>query len=301
VRWAAHERGSSAAAGATVTSGHLLRGVGRVVLWCVLALLLVRGAADVLSTSRDVVPAAPVSRPAVAAWPDDRARAFAVGFARAYLSYSPRHPGRYARGLLPFVSPEVASQAVPRFAHRDSRQVVQDAVVAGAVSAGPGRALVTVAASVVGRGVSTRFLTVPVARDGHGGLVVYDLPSFAPPPARGRVAPADAEPLSGADAPAVQDVVTRFFRAFLAGRSADLEYLVAAGTRIAALGQPYELASVDSVERVGGGGSRPTVLVSVRARDVRSRAVYALRYRVELVRRDCWYVAAVNATDKAGG
>ena len=52
-----------------------------------------------------------------------------------------------------------------------------------------GRALVTVAATVVGGSASTRYLTVPVARDARGGLVVYDLPSFSAPPARGQVAP----------------------------------------------------------------------------------------------------------------
>ena len=38
--------------------------------------------------------------------------------------------------------------------------------------------------------------------------------------------------------------------------------------------------------------------VAVGARDVRSRAVYALRYRVRLVRRDRWYVAGINESVK---
>jgi len=271
-----------------------------VVLWCVLGLLLVRGTAGVLSTSGAATPTAQV-RAAAATWPDDEARAFAVEFARTYLSYSPRHPGRYARELLPFVSPQVTSSVVPRFAHRGSRQVVQNAVVARAVSASDDRALITIAASVVSRGVTTRYLTVPVARDARGGLVVFALPSFSAPPARGEVQLPDPEPLSGSDTAAMQDVLTRFLRAFLAGRSADLGYFVPPGTRIDAVSQRYELAGVDSVEQLGaGGGRRRVVLVSVRARDVRSRAVYALRYELRLVRRDRWYVAAVNATPKEG-
>ena len=56
---------------------------------------------------------------------------------------------------------------------------------------------------------------------------------------------------------------------------------------------------MDSVEQIGSGGGRTrSVLATVRARDVQSRAVYALRYRVRLVRRDRWYVAAVNTTQK---
>jgi hypothetical protein len=276
----------------------MLRTVGRTALWCVLALLLVRGASDVLAGDKPAA-SAPTSRAAAASWPDDEARAFAADFARAYLSYSPRHANRYARAVLPFVSADVAGSIVPRFAQRDSRQIVQSAVVARTARMGDGRALVTVAATVAGRGVSTRYLTVPVARDASGGLTVYDLPSFSAPPARGRVQPTELEPLSSAEGAEVQDVLARFFRAFLAGRSADLAYFVPAGVRIEALGQRYELAGLDSVEQIGSSaGSARSVVATVRARDVESRAVYALRYRVGLVRRDRWYVAAVNTTQK---
>ena len=119
-------------------------------LWCVVALLLVRGAGDVLAGDEPPPPATG-ARAAAVSWPDDEARAFAVDFARAYLSYSPRHPDRYARGVLPFVSADVAGSVVPRFAQRGSRQVVQSAVVARTAAGGDGRALVTVAATVVGR------------------------------------------------------------------------------------------------------------------------------------------------------
>jgi hypothetical protein len=276
----------------------MLRNIGRVVLWCVLALLLVRGASDVLAGEQPP-PRVPDSRSVPASWPGDEARAFAVEFARAYLSYSPRHADRYAHEVLPFVSPEVAGSIVPRFVQRGSRQVVQNAVVARTARVDDARALVTVGATVAGRDVSTRYLTVPVARDAGGGLVVYDLPSFSAPPSRGRAQTVELEPISGAEGAEVEDVLTRFFRAFLAGRSADLEYFVPAGVRLGALAQRYELVDVDSVEQIGASGGRTrSVLATVRARDAESRAVYALRYRVGLVRRDRWYVAAVNTTQK---
>ena len=41
-------------------------------------------------------------------------------------------------------------------------------------------------------------------------------------------------------------------------------------------------------------------MVTVRARDARSGAVYRLRYRVALVRADRWYVASVNESPKEG-
>jgi hypothetical protein len=39
------------------------------------------------------------------------------------------------------------------------------------------------------------------------------------------------------------------------------------------------------------------VLATVRAGDVETKAVYALRYRLRLVRADRWYVAAINKED----
>jgi hypothetical protein len=96
-------------------------------------------------------------------------------------------------------------------------------------------------------------------------------------------------------------VLERFFAAFLAGRAEDLEYLVPAEVRIGALGEEHELAGLDSVDELGpAGGRERLVLAAVRARDPRTRAVYALRYRVRLVRADRWYVAAVNPTQKEG-
>jgi Conjugative transposon protein TcpC len=277
------------------TPAVLLVGVGRLVLWLLLGFLLVRGAADVLASGErnSRSSAAPA---AAAAWPDDGARAFAVDFARAYLSYSPRRPGRYARELAPFVSTEVAGSVVPRFARRGPRQAVQTAAVARALAIDGTHALVTVAASVVSGGVSTRYLTVPVARDAGGGLAVYDLPSLSAPPTRAQPAADETESLPAGEEGEIGDVLQRFFAAFLAGRAGDLEYFVPAGGRLGALAQRYELAGVASVAQVGPGSARArTVLVGVRARDARTRAVYALRYRVALVRRDRWYVAAINS------
>jgi hypothetical protein len=43
------------------------------------------------------------------------------------------------------------------------------------------------------------------------------------------------------------------------------------------------------------------VLVAVRARDRRGGAVFSLLYRLRLVQRDRWYVAAVNQATHKGG
>jgi hypothetical protein len=157
-------------------------------------------------------------------------------------------------------------------------------------------ALITVAATLATGGqLGTRWLTVPVARDQAGGVVVDDLPSFAAGPARARVAAREDEPLMGADRGPIADVLTRFLRGYLAGDSGALDYLTAPGTRIAAASARLELLSLTSVLRSGAADrGRRSVLVTVHARDLGSRALYMLRYRIALVRRDRWYVATLN-------
>ena len=93
-------------------------------------------------------------------------------------------------------------------------------------------------------------------------------------------------------------MLTRFLRAYVERRPRGLAYLVPAGTRIAASAGGFELLDVGSVTALGRhDGPERLVLATVRVRDRASRASYALRYRVRLVRRDRWYVAAINDLD----
>ena len=83
-----------------------------------------------------------------------------------------------------FVAPELASSVVPQYGEDAPKRVVGSVSVARVARVDDSHALVTVAASATG---GTRYLTVPVARDARGGLVVSDLPSLAAPPARASV------------------------------------------------------------------------------------------------------------------
>jgi conjugative transposon protein TcpC len=303
VRWATRKRGSSVprARGSGATPAGLLRVGGRVVLWCVVALLLLRGASDVMAV-QEPAPVQREPRNVAAGWPDDEARAFALGFARAYLTLDPKRPVAYSRALGQFVAPELAEAIVPQFQQRDTQQVVEDVAVAEVAAVDDRHALITVAVTLAGERGASRYLTVPVARDAEGGLVVSDLPSFSPPPRPGRDSPPELEPLTGAARAEVEDVLTRFFEAFLAGDSAQLEYLVPAGTRIGALEEPHELVALGSIAQFGEGDARGrTVVAALRARDVATGVVYGLRYRLRLVRGDRWYVAAVNQTTPKEG
>jgi hypothetical protein len=282
------------------TPADLLARLGRLVLWLTVGLLLVRGAGDLLASERPPDPRDADRAPGGMGWPDDAARAFAVEFATAYLSHPPGdNPGAYARRLGGFGSTQVAGGLVPRFDDRGPQQIVRSATVADATTLSPQRALITVAATVTtGKTSRARYVTVPVARDENGGLVVYDLPSFAAAPARAAIAPAQGDPLCGPKRAPIEDVLARFLRAYLAGHTDGLAYLVPPRTRVPAAGglELVELGSVVEAAPAAAGARERAVLVGVQARDAGSRATYTLRYRVQLVRRDRWYVEDINDT-----
>src|SRR4051794_23497843 len=92
----------------SVTIADAFKRAGRLVLWLLVAVLLARGLAGVLARP-DRVASASVVRPAAPSWPDDEARAFAVDFARAYLTFSPKDRDSQLRALTAFAASELAS------------------------------------------------------------------------------------------------------------------------------------------------------------------------------------------------
>src|SRR5918996_1585570 len=141
------------------TTAELLKRLGRALLWCLVAVLLLRGAADLMAVEEPAPVTREVKAPAPA-WPDDEARAFAQDFARAYLTWPPR-------GLERFVAPELQSSILPELRDRGREQTVEDITVARTAGAGERRALITVAATLAS---GTRYLAVPVAHHRRGGL-----------------------------------------------------------------------------------------------------------------------------------
>jgi hypothetical protein len=286
-----------------LTVGELLARLGRLALWAAVAVVLVRGLGDILASPRST-PAVSARERTADVWPDDAARAFAVEFATAYLHQSPEHdPGEYARRIAGFASTRLASDLAPQLDQRGPGQAVRSATVAGSTTLDARHALLTVAATVTtSDGVTTRHLTVPVGRDAAGGLAVFDLPSFGAASPRANAGPTEGEPLIGDERAVVEHVVGRFLRAYLAGDSGGLSYLVPPGTRIAVAAGRFELVELGSITSLAApGGDERLVLVRVQARDVSSRVLYGLRYRVRLVRRDRWYVAEINGAGTGRG
>ena len=148
-------------------------------------------------------------------------RAFAVAFARAYLSDSARDPEGLARALQAVVADDLVNDVVPRFGRGAKRAVV------GSGRRWRGRRWwmrgTRWSPSPLGDG---RSLTVPVARGEGVGLVVYDLPAVAALAALGLVEPVAPDPLSGSGHGEIRDVLTRYFRAFLAGDAIELSHFV---------------------------------------------------------------------------
>jgi hypothetical protein len=257
-------------------------------LWACVALVFVRGLGAILSSSQ-ATPRPASSHSTLPSFPDGDARAFASAFASAYLTVSPGNGAQHARAVDSFLASGLSDQAAVVVPPRGPGVSVAQAMVAREVSLGDSRALLTVAALMSdGR---TVYLTVPVARDGDGGLVVDDLPSLSAPPPHGAAVAQVPAALTAADSGAISDVASRFLRAYLEGADAGtLAYFLAPGARVASMSPGLRVVSVGEIAREPGAGR---VSVAVQVRDERSRATYALRYRLALIERDRWYVEAV--------
>jgi hypothetical protein len=238
-----------------------LRRIGRVALWALVALLLIRGTESVLSPAPEppYVPAGAKGSPLGQA-----SSAFAVRFARAYLAEpSLRNlSDRFGEG----VTPNGGSPTV-------GREVAQ-AEVTQTQRLGGRRAIVTVACELLGGRVL--YLAVPIVRDSAGEVAALGA-------------------LSGADAGAIGQLVDRFLAAYVStSEPADLSYYVAPGMSVAPIGELRLVGTPNVRESQDEGGPDRTVIASVRARDEASDVTYFLSYRLELVRRERWYVSAVE-------
>ncbi|MGN6215957.1 MAG: conjugal transfer protein [Solirubrobacterales bacterium] len=259
----------------------LLRGTGRVAIWTVLGLLLIRG-----------VVAEPSGTPSAAAKPsptlDPATAAFAVRFARTYLA----DPSGTA--LEPFLAEgaRVGAGTPPREETGD----VAQAEVSGVEDLGDGRAVLTVACEL--RDARTLYLAVPIVRSGAGEVAALGAPSIvAVPGAAGVDSNEQPQAVAGPDAGAIQGLVAKFLPTYLAaGDPGSLSYLLAPGAAIQPLGGAVGFRAITGVTQLGSGeGPVRSVLAAARVGDPASGAVYPVTYRLELIKRSGrWYVEAVE-------
>jgi hypothetical protein len=248
-------------------------------LWAFVCLVVARGIGDILA---DSTPSSDRTHMAPAAFPDAEAETFATQFARAYFEGS---------GLHSFLPDDLSDQAGVNPPRRGPGAKVAWAMVAREATLGSSRALITVAVSAHS---TVRYLTVPVARDQAGGLVVLDLPALSPPPRRGAVAAPEPSPLTGQDAGPVGDVASRFLRTYIGGASAgSLAYYLAPGARVSPMPGGLRVLAVEQLDAAQGRAGRRGVRALVRVRDEDTGADLLLRYRLEIVKRGRWLVAGV--------
>lgn len=266
--------------------------LGRIALWVMLGFLLLRGVGDVLGGSGAEETRA--ANPA-AGWPNAEAEAAVLDFTRRYLTYSPGEDELHTAAVAPYLAPDLEDGAGFEVPSKGRDQTVGQVAVAQVRSLAPDRALVEVSAAVYNSTVSTRRLVVAIARDGRGRVTVHDYPALSAPQARGTVEVDEPPELREPERAQVEATLERFFPPYLGGQAEALSYLAPAGVEARALNVPYGLLEI---ERIGDLGEtrdgRRIVVARVRARDRETRAEQLLSFHLRLVRRDRFYVEAVN-------
>lgn len=253
----------------------------RIVAGLVAAVVMVAGV-------RAIVAGAPAPPPVPPAPPvaDSGAQAFAEGFVRAYLAWDPRDPeGRDAR-LAAYAASELDAGAGLEPSER--LQTVAWTAIVGSQATGRGRQVVTVAARAGGR---DWHLAVPVTRDKKGFLVVAAYPALVgPPPVAGDQALVEEDDVE--DAQLVR-VAERAVKNYLAGAP---ENLAADLDPKAVVSLPATEARVELIDAVT---RAPQGRVAVAVTAVVAGARMSLRYELEVVKRERWYVRSIAADPRA--
>ncbi len=257
----------------------------------ILGFLLLRGVGDVLGGSEpEVTRAAPG-----ADWPDAEAQAAVLDFTRRYLTYSPDQEKLHAASVASYLAPNLEEGAGFEVPGEGKDQTVGQVAVAEVKRLSPDRALVEVSAAVYGRTVSNRRLVAPIARDGRGRVTVYDYPALSAPHDRGTVEVDEPPELRETERDQVAATLERFFPPYLAGQQKALSYLAPTGVEPRALNVRYRFLELERVGDLGGTrGGRRVVVARVRARDIETKAEQLLSFHLRLVKRDRFYVEAVN-------
>jgi hypothetical protein len=263
--------------GSRSTSARLGRAKARIPHYAFLAFVIVMCAAGVRSI---LAPPSPAPAPTQGGPPLDYAeQSFALGFARAYLSYDSAHPEAREAALEPFVAGGLELGA--GFTPPDSgAQQVEWADVAQVQRPLSGGVAITVAAKLSDAREPV-YLSVPVDRGKGGAIFLAGYPSFVGPPLRSsqRTADRGGEPV---DDPAVSALVKRALANYLAGDAEDLSADLASAATVTLPNVDLTLRGVEQLDWVDGAGGG-AVLATISATDPRGGS-YTLFYEVGVQR-----------------
>lgn len=255
-------------------AGPKTRALGRVALWALVVLLFLRGIGAVIAPPDKTNPA---TSQTASQRVDDRIAAFAVHFARSYFA-DPRQVARQG-------------QPTSETGNNGSGPGVAQAEVVTAKPAASGVLVVTVACELITG--QTKNLAIPI-RDQADQIAVLGAPYLVAGASSPTFELERGAPLSGPDAEEITKLVTRFIGAYASTtRPTDLVYFVAPGSEIVPLGG-FDLEGESDVAQLDDGDAARTVAVRVRLKDQATGTAYPLRYRLELVKRQRWFVTTVQ-------
>lgn len=217
---------------------------------------------------------------------DRGAEGFAALFVRRYLTWNSSDPEAHRLALAPFLGSSMETEAGLRLPESGEQQVQWTQVVQ-ARALGSSEHVYTVAAQTDTAGLL--YLTVGVVRTSDGALALAGYPAFVGPPAStSAVLP---ERLPEIEDPALQTVVTRALRNYLAGSESELDADLSAGARVSLPGLTLVLESVQSLAWSTPGRA---VLAVVRSHDERG-AQYTLGYELDVVSdAGRWEISAIQ-------
>jgi hypothetical protein len=235
--------------------------------------------------------AGPVPAPRVVRTTDPAAAAqvdvsgFAQAFARAFLSYDSSRPGLHQQQLVPYLAGLDDADAGFSVPNEGKRSVGWTAAV-GAVPTDADTTLVTVAVAYDAT-AGLDYLAVPVTRLRSGELAVASFPALVGPPRlAGAYRPPEGDDVSD---PQLADVVRRALGNYLAGEGQNLAADLDRGAQVTLPPRALVLEDVSSLTSPGPGLVAATVAVHDG-----QRLSYSLRYELAVVKRDRWFVRAIN-------
>ena len=257
-------------------------------------LLQALAVAGVLASARFAIdpprPPAPAVAAHVPAPADPGAEGFAALFARRYLSWNSQDPEAHRLALAQFVGPGMDPDAGLQPPSRGEQQVLWTQVMQ-ARTLQPGEHVYTIAVQTDTAGLV--YLTVDVLREAGGPLALGGYPAIVGAPASAPAELAHGGRLREVEDPALETVLRRALRNYLADSASELAADLSSGARVALPGPGLALSlrSVIQLDWAPGGGA---VLASVAAGDERGTQ-YTLAYEVDVTRtQGRWEISAIQ-------
>jgi hypothetical protein len=261
----------------------LVRELPRYLLCALSVAGLAASARYAIAPPRAPAPIAPKNEPPPR---DQAAEAYAVLFARRYLTWDAAEPQSSTRALSGFAGGGMELDA-GRQLPPSGRQRVEWAEVVQQREVAPGEHVYTVAAQTDAAGLL--HLTVSVTRVADGSLALSAYPAFigAPAAASAQLSPHRRE----ATDPSLETVVERALRNYLAGSDSELEADLTSGARVSL---PALALNLESLQRLDWSPDGRSVVAVLRAQDARG-VQYTLAYELDVVHvQGRWEVSAVQ-------